>query len=197
MCMVISETLVPSPSSWSESATSEAASRNSASGPVLVGHADQLVHVLHPAERLDRPVGQQLAAVAGALHDGRDQLAGAEQLAAPPDRRRHPGAGPAGTGTSSVTGPGARASPFPSTRSGTAIWPRSSASRSARSSSALPALPPTPASPASATASPKEIPRCPANPASLATEVSPTPRLGTLTIRRQLTSSSGFTSTRR
>ncbi len=31
MCMVMSETLVPSPSSWSESATREAASRNSAS----------------------------------------------------------------------------------------------------------------------------------------------------------------------
>ena len=30
MCIVISDTLVPSPSSWSESATREAASRNSA-----------------------------------------------------------------------------------------------------------------------------------------------------------------------
>ena len=54
---------------------------------------------------------------------------------------------------------------------------------------------PTPIWPAWATASPKETPWVPDHPASLATDVSPTPRLGTFTILRQLTSSSGFTST--
>ena len=48
MCMVISETLVPSPSSSSESATREAASRNSASVRYSSATPDQLVDVLHP-----------------------------------------------------------------------------------------------------------------------------------------------------
>ena len=105
MCMVISETVVPSPSSWSESATSDGGLQELGQRAVLVGHADQLVHVLHPPEGLDGPFGQELAAVAGALDHGGDQLAGAEQ------RRRRPGS--SATGVSGQRGgPGATASPL-------------------------------------------------------------------------------------
>ena len=50
--------------------------------PVLVGHADQLVHVLDPAQRLDGPLGEEFAAIAGALDHRGHQLAGTQQVGA-------------------------------------------------------------------------------------------------------------------
>ena len=68
------------------------------------------------------------------------------------------------------------------------------------SSSRIPpsALPVTPASAArSERVAEREVPRLARTQPTRFTDVSPTPRFGVLTTRRQLTSSSGFTSARR
>ena len=59
------------------------------------------------------------------------------------------------------------------------------------------ALPVTPAATARESASRNVMPAPCAYADTLLTDVSPTPRLGVFTTRRQLTSSSGFTSARR
>ena len=161
-------------------------------GPVLGGHADQGVDVLHPAQRLDGPLGEELAPVAGALQHRGDQLPGAEAAGRHVDVRGRCGL-VVGRGAR-----GARASPFSSTRAGTAICgaePVEPLGQVGQGGAGLARRPrPRRRGPGRRR---RTRPGCPAHPASLATEVSPTPRLGTLTIRRQLTSSSGLTSTLR
>ncbi len=112
MCMVMSETRVPSPSELVGVGHQRRRLQELGQCPVLVGHADQFVHVLHPAERLDGPLGQELAAVAGALDDGGHQLARPQHgTAAAPSSSASAVTATVPSGTGVRGGPGVRPGP--------------------------------------------------------------------------------------